>query len=84
VLVSRRQIEAVLGRALVDQEFRLALFADPDAALAGYDLTAAERTALKSVDAENLDACAHSIGRRVARGLSSDAGSGSRCGRQAK
>lgn len=56
-----------MGRAIIDTEFRLLLFADPDSALAGYNLTEAELAALKSVDAENMDACAEGVGRRIWR-----------------
>ena len=56
--MSQRDLEAVIGRAVTDEAFRLLLFADPDAALAGYELTQAEVVALKSVDAERVDACA--------------------------
>lgn len=62
--MSRRALEAVIGRAILDEEFRLALFADPEAALLEYELTDDERAALKSVDAESLEACG-GIGRRV-------------------
>jgi hypothetical protein len=65
--VSRRDLEAIIGRAIIDTEFRLLLFADPDSALAGYNLTEAELAALKSVDAENMDACAEGVGRRILR-----------------
>ena len=39
VTMSRRALEAVIGRAILDEEFRLALFADPEAALVDYELT---------------------------------------------
>ena len=56
--MSRDALEAVIGRAVIDEEFRLALFADPDSALAGYALTDGELAALRTLDAENLDAFA--------------------------
>jgi hypothetical protein len=62
--MSQRELEAVIGRAIVDQEFRMELFAHPTAALAGYELSEMEVAALRSVDAESLDACA-GIGRRI-------------------
>jgi hypothetical protein len=64
--MSRLALEAVIGRAILDEEFRLALFADPEAALVEYELTEAEMAALKSVDAESLDGCSNSLGRRFA------------------
>jgi hypothetical protein len=63
--MSQRELEAVIGRAIVDQEFRMALFANPTAALAGYELTEAEVAALRSVDAESLDECSSNIARRI-------------------
>ena len=43
-------------------------FADPDQALAGYDLTKEERAALLSVDAETLDAFAERLGVQLGTG----------------
>jgi hypothetical protein len=63
--MSQRELEAVIGRAILDQEFRMALFADRAVALAGYELTEAEAAALRSVDAESLDGCASMFGGRV-------------------
>ena len=67
--MSRQTLEAVIGRAILDEEFRLALFADPEAALVEYELTEDEMAALKLVDAESLDACANGLGRRILRVL---------------
>lgn len=68
--MSQQALQAVIGRAILDVEFRFALFADPEAALADYELTASELTALKSVDAEILDACGNNISSRVLDWLS--------------
>ena len=56
--MSRRALEAVIGRVILDEEFRWALFADPEVALVAYELTEDEMAALRSVDAESLDAFA--------------------------
>jgi hypothetical protein len=64
--VSREALQTVVGRAMMDGPFRRALFADPEAALTGYELRDEEVAALKRVDAESLDACARIIGRRLA------------------
>lgn len=66
--MSQRELEAVISRAIVDQEFRVELFSNPAAALAGYDLTEAETAALRTVDAESLDACGN-VGRWIQRRL---------------
>jgi hypothetical protein len=70
--MSQRELEAVIGRAILDQEFRMALFADRAAALAGYELTEAEVAALKLMDAESPDAYADNIGRRALSGPSAE------------
>ena len=67
--MSQRELEAVIGRAIMDQEFRMALFANPTAALAGYELSEAEVAALRWVDAESLDACGNGLARHVLRTL---------------
>lgn len=69
--MSQKELEAVIGRAILDQEFRMELFADRAAALAGYQLTEAEVTALRMVDAESLDACGSGLTRRILRTLTS-------------
>lgn len=63
--MSREALATVIGRTVIDREFRLALFAEPDTALVGYELTAEEVSALKRVDAESLDICADAIGRHL-------------------
>lgn len=65
--MSDREIQAVMGRCLLDGAYRELLFADPDRALAGYDLTTNERAALLGVDAEMLDACAEHLGAQMSR-----------------
>jgi hypothetical protein len=46
----------------------LLLFADRDAALSEYVLTAFELMNLKMIDAEGLESCAQNIGRRIKPG----------------
>ena len=48
--MSKRALEQVLMRALGDGEFRDHLRTSPDAALARYDLTDEERTAILNAD----------------------------------
>lgn len=67
--MSREALETVIGRAVMDEAFRLALFANPDAALAPYELTAGEAAAIKMLDAESLDAFARGSGGRIAQKL---------------
>jgi hypothetical protein len=66
--VSKQALEAILGRCVMDDAYRTLLFAHPDQALAGYELTKEERAALLAVDAETLDAFAERVGVHLARG----------------
>ena len=69
VAVWQRDLEAVIGRAVLDEAFRHLLFADPDTALASYELTEDELAALKRVDAESMDASATVLDGRIRRNL---------------
>jgi hypothetical protein len=52
-------VEAVIGKAMLDVNFRAELLADADQALAGFDLTPAEIIGLKRLDGETLDRLAN-------------------------
>ena len=47
--MSAQSVESVLSKAMSDAKFADALFADPEKALAGYDLTAEETANLKNL-----------------------------------
>jgi len=65
--MSKQALEAVIGRAVTDGAFRSALFARPDVALAGYDLTAGEMASLKAIDFETMDSFAGVLDERVSK-----------------
>jgi hypothetical protein len=65
--MSERAIEQILGRSVMDEEFRILLFAAPVQALAGYDLTVEEKRALLAIDAETLDAFSERLGEHLSR-----------------
>lgn len=67
--MSQKELEAVIGRAIVDMEFRDRLFADPCATLEEYELSEAELAALKKMDVETLDAYGSKLGARVLKAL---------------
>jgi hypothetical protein len=69
--VSQRDLEAVIGRAVLDEAFRHLLFADPDRAFVGYRLSSRERTALRSVDVEGLEVWGGNLGKRMRKALAS-------------
>ncbi len=52
--MSKAGIEAVANKAMADETFRRKLKENPDAALAGFDLTPDERNAIKSGDSVKL------------------------------
>jgi hypothetical protein len=53
--MSMDAFQAVIGKAAVEAEFRDLLLADPDQALAGFDLTEEEVSILKKIDSETLE-----------------------------
>ena len=65
--MSKQAVEVVIGRAVVDSEFRDILFTDPDRALAGYDLAEAEMAALKAIDAEAIASFAGILDERISK-----------------
>ena len=76
--MSKEALQAVIGKAVLDSEFREALFADPDQALEGYELTEEEVAALKTIDAETMESFAGSLDERISKSLIAGAGFGSR------
>ena len=50
--MARKDLERLIGRAVLDPKFRESLFADPENAIreAGFDLSDEEMAALKAID----------------------------------
>jgi hypothetical protein len=65
--MSKEAVERVVGRAVLDSEFREALFADPDEVLADYELTEEEVAALKAIDFETMESFAARICDQMSR-----------------
>ena len=59
--MSKKAVEAIIGKAVLDTEFREAVFANPDKVLAGYDLSQEEVAALKAIDAEAMESFAGTL-----------------------
>jgi hypothetical protein len=53
--MSHNNVEQIISRAVVDEQFRELLFTSPNEALAGHDLTADERQALQGLSREKFD-----------------------------
>jgi hypothetical protein len=77
--MSKEAVQTIVGKAVVDREFRHSLFADPDEVLAGYELTGEEVVALKAMDAETVESFAGALDERISKAFVSAglAGSGS-------
>ncbi len=52
--MSKAGVEAFAAKAVADKTFRQKIKENPDAALAGYDLTSEEKAAVKSGNASRL------------------------------
>jgi hypothetical protein len=69
--MSKEAVEKIIGKAVLDSEFREALFADPEKVLGEYDLTEDEVAALKAIDFETLESFAGTLDDRISKmGLS--------------
>lgn len=56
--MSTQTVETVLNRAISDQTFREQLFANPDQALAGFELSAEELASFKSMSQADFETLA--------------------------
>jgi hypothetical protein len=65
--MSREEVTKVIGRAMLDERFRAAVFANPDEAFAAYDLTEEEVAALKAIDSETIEGMAGTLDERVSK-----------------
>ena len=65
--MSKQAVEAIIGKAVIDAEFREALFANPDGVLAEYDLTDEETVALKAIDFETMESFAGTLDERISK-----------------
>ena len=65
--MSRKAMEAIIGKAVLHTELREALFANPDEVLAGYDLSEEEVAALKAIDAETMESFAGTLDERISK-----------------
>ena len=65
--MSIEAVESVIGKAILDAEFRTQLFAEPDKVLARFDLTDAEKAQLKRVDRETLNVLSSALDPRISK-----------------
>jgi hypothetical protein len=65
--VSQDAVSQIIGRAVVDAEFRESLFSNPDQALESYDLTHDEVEALKNLQQEDLEDFSTKLDSRITK-----------------
>lgn len=65
--MSMEAVQTVIGRAVIDAEFRERLIANAREACVGYDLTEAELNALEALDAGSLQAFAGTLDSRISK-----------------
>ena len=65
--MSQDAVSQIIGRAVVDAEFRQLLFSNPDQALQGYDLTEDEWDALKNLKQDDLEDFSTRLDSRITK-----------------
>ncbi|MBN1873527.1 MAG: Franean1_4349 family RiPP [Anaerolineae bacterium] len=67
--MSEQAVQIIIGRAVMDSEFRKWLFSDPAQALVEYDLTMEEVASLITLDAESMETFVGSLDERVSKSI---------------
>jgi hypothetical protein len=65
--MSTENVQNIIGRAIVEAEYRSLLFDNPEKALEGYELTQDEAKSLKSLDRERFDEVASQVEERISK-----------------
>ncbi len=65
--MSSESMQQIIGRAIAEESYRELLFSNPDQALAEYDLTAEEISALKGLKREEFDAAGGDLEERISK-----------------
>jgi len=66
--MSQTVVEQILGRMLLDREFRKQVAGDMAQALTGYELTEAEREGIKNMDFDDFHQTVTGLDERVSKG----------------
>lgn len=66
--MSIESVQEIIGKAVVDGEYRELLFSEPGKAIESYDLTEEEKSALKGMEREKFDSVASELEDRISRG----------------
>jgi len=65
--MSKQAVEQILGRLITDAKFRQLFFSNPEKALKGYTLTAAEREALLKTKLEDVESFGRKLDKRITK-----------------
>lgn len=65
--MSLESLQTIIGRAVMEPEYRDLLFSDPEAALEGYELSEEEKAALKGLELETFDEVASELEERISK-----------------
>lgn len=68
--MSQQAVEQIIGKMLLNREFRKQVAADMGQALAGYDLTDVEREGFKTMDLNDFHQSVTGLDERVSKGRS--------------
>jgi hypothetical protein len=68
--MSQSNVEQIVGRLVLDREFRQQMSAERERALASYDLSDDERTQLLALDLSGFDSAVSLLDERVSKGMS--------------
>jgi hypothetical protein len=65
--MSRQVVQSLIGRAVMDAEFRELLFSDPDKVFEGLDLTEEEEVMLRNLDPDEVADFAGKLDERITK-----------------
>ena len=70
MFMSQNEVEQVVGKMMLDSEFRRLMGSNMTQALAGYDLTDGEREGFSHVDLDDFHLSVTGLDERVSKGVS--------------
>lgn len=65
--MSTECVQTIIGRAVLEPDFRALLFSQPEKALEGYELTSDELASLKCLKPEEFDVIASQVEERISK-----------------
>ena len=65
--MSIENVQTIIGKAIMETEYRELLFTEPDNALEDYELTEEEKSVLKGMERDKFDTVASELEDRISR-----------------